>query len=563
MNLLTVLFKNFYQEEKFNIILVIILSLLTNILKINIISYTTANIIKSIQNNNIKYAYEYYKYLIFIIVIFIILLFFFRKSQNSLLTKIKNWGRLFLIKNIYYNSNENLSNTTNYTKLGYPLLRITNSLHYILSMTLNKLIPNISLIIIISLFFLYKNYKIALIFLTGNIIFFIYLYNCYFKLSEKHNILEKHSLENESIINENLNNFDKIIMRGKKNEEISILDKNTNNLYKLGYKFNELANNNLLICNIIVYSTLIIIIGYLIYLYFKKSITSVIFITFLTILLLYRDLILSSIEEMPVYIEFVSRAVIITELFDKKIFLNLLEPQNTKKLHKLNSQELNNIKFNNIEFKNIHFKYDSEQIKLFDNLNIKINIKNKIIGLTGLSGNGKSTLIKLLLKIYPYEGTILIDNINVNNIDTNYLRQKIIYIDQTSNLFDKKIIENINYGINKKDKNEIILSKKYFNEIMKNHKIKELYDNIDFESKNAGFNGNNLSGGQKQVINLINGLITPSIITVLDEPTNALDPNLKKEVIKIIKDFKKYNKCIIIITHDKDLYEIFDENIVL
>jgi ABC-type bacteriocin/lantibiotic exporter with double-glycine peptidase domain len=266
---------------------------------------------------------------------------------------------------------------------------------------------------------------------------------------------------------------------------------------------------------------------------------------------------------MPVYIEFVSRAVIITELFDKKIFLNLLEPNNIKKQNKLSSQELNNIKFNNIEFKNIHFKYDSESIKLFDNLNIKINIKNKIIGLTGLSGNGKSTLIKLLLKLYPYEGTILIDNIDVKNIDTNYLRKKIIYIDQSSNLFDKKIIENINYGIDREDENENMLSKKYFDEIMKNSKINELYNDINFESKNAGFNGSNLSGGQRQVINLINGLITPSIITVLDEPTNALDPDLKKEVIKIIKNFKKYNKCIIIITHDKDLYEIFDENIVL
>lgn len=563
MNLLTVLFKYFYKEEKFNIILVIILSLLTNIFKINIISYIAANIIKSIQNNNIKYAYEYYKYLIFIIIVFIILLFFFRKSQNSLLTKIKNWGRLFLIKNIYYNSNENLSNSTNYTKLGYPLLRITNSLHYIASMCLNKLVPNISLILIISLFFFYKNYKVALIFLIGNIIFFTYLYNCYFKLSEQHNILEKYSIENESIINENLNNFDKIILRGKKNEEINILNNNTNNLYKLGYKFNELVNNSLLICNIIIYSTLIIIIGYLIYLYFIKAVSPVIFITFITILLLYRDLILSSIEEMPVYIEFVSRAVIITELFDKKIFLNLLEPNNKKKSNKLSSQELNNIKFNNIEFKNVHFKYDSEFIKLFDDLNIKINIKNKIIGLTGLSGNGKSTLIKLLLKLYSYEGTILIDNIDVKNIDTNYLRKKVIYIDQSSNLFDKKIIENINYGIDREDENENMLSKKYFDEIMKNSKINELYNDINFESKNAGFNGSNLSGGQRQVINLINGLITPSIITVLDEPTNALDPNLKKEVIKIIKDFKKYNKCIIIITHDKDLYEIFDENIVL
>ena len=48
---------------------------------------------------------------------------------------------------------------------------------------------------------------------------------------------------------------------------------------------------------------------------------------------------------------------------------------------------------------------------------------------------------------------------------------------------------------------------------------------------------------------------------ILDEPTNALDPLLKKDIISLIKYFKKYKKCIIIISHDKDIYSIFDENI--
>ena len=83
--------------------------------------------------------------------------------------------------------------------------------------------------------------------------------------------------------------------------------------------------------------------------------------------------------------------------------------------------------------------------KVFNNLNFNINIEDKIIGIRGLSGKGKSTLMKLLLKIYPYEGSILIDGVDIKNICTKYLRENILYIDQSANLFDRKIIDNIFY----------------------------------------------------------------------------------------------------------------------
>ena len=73
--------------------------------------------------------------------------------------------------------------------------------------------------------------------------------------------------------------------------------------------------------------------------------------------------------------------------------------------------------------------------------------------------------------------------------------------------------------------------------------------------------GENLSGGQRQIANLIGGLINPSEILILDEPTNALDPALKKEVLVMIRDFGKFKKCIFIITHDKDVMNIFDDQI--
>jgi ABC-type bacteriocin/lantibiotic exporter with double-glycine peptidase domain len=84
---------------------------------------------------------------------------------------------------------------------------------------------------------------------------------------------------------------------------------------------------------------------------------------------------------------------------------------------------------------------------------------------------------------------------------------------------------------------------------------------MDIYKKEAGLLGENLSGGQRQIVNMIGGFINPSKILVLDEPTNALDPVLKKEIIGLIKDFKQYKQNIIIITHDKDVMRLFDTEI--
>ena len=156
--------------------------------------------------------------------------------------------------------------------------------------------------------------------------------------------------------------------------------------------------------------------------------------------------------------------------------------------------------------------------------------------------------------MYKYEGDVYIDNVNIKDIDTNDIRKNIIYVNQNSKLFDKKIIDNIFYGCT----DDSCYKKLEF--ILQFRKINELYKNIDFNKK-PGLSGEKLSGGQRQVINIINGLIVDSKITILDEPTNALDIELKKEIIEVIKYFKRYKKCIIIISHDSDIYNIFDETI--
>ena len=195
---------------------------------------------------------------------------------------------------------------------------------------------------------------------------------------------------------------------------------------------------------------------------------------------------------------------------------------------------------------------------VFENRNYNVNTTDhKIIGITGPSGSGKSTFIKLLIKMYqPASGTIMIDGKNIEKLDPLYLRSEVTYVNQNSKLFDKKVIDNMLYGCNDPKKCKYFLDK-----IMQYPHISKLYKNMDIKTKQAGLLGENLSGGQRQIVNMIGGFINPSKILILDEPTNALDPALKHEVIGLIEDFKHYKQAILIITHDKDVFPLFDDEL--
>jgi ABC-type lipoprotein export system ATPase subunit len=90
--------------------------------------------------------------------------------------------------------------------------------------------------------------------------------------------------------------------------------------------------------------------------------------------------------------------------------------------------------------------------------------------------------------------------------------------------------------------------------IEKYEKMKRMMSRVKVE-------GERMSGGERQVANIIGGVIQRSGIVILDEPTNALDVELKREVIKLIEEYKKEKECIIIISHDKEVFGLFDETI--
>ena len=548
MNIIYILLFEFFAEEKFNMIFTVITSFILNLLQTNGISYITANIIHSLEKRQEDQANSFFKIFIVISVLFLILYHTYKYFQNKLMTKLRQWMRHQLVKTLLLNNNENFSEM-NFTRLNSPINRISSVVFMVLNDIIAYLLPNMTFLILICGYFLYQNTGFGIGFILANMVVWFYFWWNWQEMLKYNIAYEDGVNETESYLMDVLNNMDKIVYRGQVQEEIAVFSGKTERSIRTAFAFYHNTNGHGSTMIFMIFVILFLSIGYLIFLLNHKKINLIIFITFFTILLLYRDKMMTIIQQIPDFIEFMGRSDSVLKHFQKLDSVSSISGDPEKRV--------SGIPFEKITFKNVGFNYTSSTKPVLDNLSLEIDTRNNIIGITGLSGNGKSTFAKLLLKMYsPTSGEICVDDIPLAEIDTKYLRENITYVNQNSKLFDKKVMENIYYGCTDADK-----CTGHLEEIMKYPKVQELYRNVDMKSKQSGSLGENLSGGQRQMVNLIGGLVNPSPILILDEPTNALDPALKKEVIGLIRDFKKYKKSIIIISHDRDIFQLFGERI--
>ena len=199
----------------------------------------------------------------------------------------------------------------------------------------------------------------------------------------------------------------------------------------------------------------------------------------------------------------------------------------------------NNIK-GNIEFKNVEFQYNSN--KLFKNLNLKIE-SNKMIAIVGRSGEGKSTILKLISKGYSVDGgEILIDNYNINDLSEKTIKDNISVVSQSPYIFNLSIKDNIKLANPTATDEEII-------EVCKKAQIHDIIDQMEKGYNTlVGENGVILSGGQKQRIAIARALIKKSKIILLDEATSSLDNSNQEKIKNVIKKLSK-DHTVIIVAH--------------
>lgn len=208
---------------------------------------------------------------------------------------------------------------------------------------------------------------------------------------------------------------------------------------------------------------------------------------------------------------------------------------------------------NSLNLKNISFNYN-ESYQLFKNINLKIN-KGTIIGISGRTGSGKTTLIHIILNLLkPVSGAIYFDDeTNLNN--SNWIK-KFGYVSQQTHIYSGTLLNNIAVG---ELPHEINFNK--INDLIKTFKFKEDINNFsEGLNTNTGNSGQLLSGGQKQKIALIRTLYFNPKILILDEATNQLDIENERLILNYIKKLVKENQLtVIIISHNNKVLEYCDK----
>ena len=549
MNIIQTILTQFFVNEKIQTIMILVISFILNFLQSYGISSISAMIINSLKPNNLMKTNEMFYIFVAISVIYLVFYALYKILQNKLLTTLRQWIRQQFVNMLLMINNEKMSNI-NFTQLASPINRISSVVFMGFTDLILYILPNVVFVIMICMYLFYYDTTLGTIFLIGNLSVLFYLLSVKDSMLDTNKQYEKSVNETETYLQEILNNIDKIIYRGQVNAEIDNFAEKTKTSTEDAYSFYYKSNNNGVVMTLLVYLTMFASIWYLISMFYKKRMNSTEFITIFTIIILYREKLATIIQQIPDMVEFIGRSDTVITKFEK-MGIDYLNSKN-----KYKSVDL---PFNTFRFKDVSFKYSPEKAPIFDKLNMTINTSDKVIGITGLSGNGKSTFVKLLLKLHKCDsGSIYIDNTDITTLSPDYVRENITYVNQNSKLFDKKIIDNMLYGCS-----DIDICKENLEKVLKSDKIKELYRKLDIYNERAGSLGEKLSGGQRQIVNVISGLVNPSKILILDEPTNGLDPALKQDLIRIIDDFRKEKKCIIIITHDKDVYPLFDKQIEL
>lgn len=517
---------------------IIVISLLT-------ILYFLFNIIYSL---NFKFLIEYsinYKMTLNILLItYIVLLITLFKNINFLLRNIllSKWNSIFDIK----------TTTTTYKQiLLLPYLYFKNRTtgeiisrfkdlnvirDYLSNVFCSLTTDLICLIIFLVIMFRYISSVTSIILL---LIILLLIYTCIIKTKKKK--LMKNIKKNEEIINtyliQGISNVDTI--KGSHLEK-RFIDKflvNYKSFIDIVYKYNRFNELNSFIktsFNDLIY---IIIYSFGSYLVIKEKLnlsSLIVFQSFTTYFLgcIYRIQII--LEEYSTYKVSKDR---LEELF-------LIREENFSHSYFFLSYDLKG----NIEFKNLSYKIGSKY--LFKNLNLIIKENEKIL-LSGDSGTGKSTLVKILMRYINIDyGMVKIKDIDINHYHLENIRKNITYVSSNEYLFNDTI------------KNNISLYREYQDEEI-DKVCKICFVDEIIKSKDTGLNtmieenGFNLSNGERQRIILARSILKESSIYIFDEALGQIDINKEKKILESIFKYLN-NKIIIVISHRFNNKKLFD-----
>lgn len=220
-------------------------------------------------------------------------------------------------------------------------------------------------------------------------------------------------------------------------------------------------------------------------------------------------------------------------------FLDMEKEDNTPRLGDV--RRLSGDSDEGIVFDHVYFQYDKEKQTLQD-VTMNFN-KNTFTAVVGMSGGGKTTLLKLLLKFYlPDQGAIRLFGRDITEFGADELRSMVAYIEQTPVLLHDTIYRNICCGLDNVPMEEVINAARQAGAHEFIAELPEQYDTV------VGPKGIQLSGGQQQRIAIARAIIKNAPVVIFDEPTSALDYESEATIISYIKHYSK-NHIVLLVAH--------------
>lgn len=211
-----------------------------------------------------------------------------------------------------------------------------------------------------------------------------------------------------------------------------------------------------------------------------------------------------------------------------------------------------NGRHSSLSLKNVCFHYNPEH-PILKNVEFELPF-GKTVAILGSNGSGKSTLIQLLCRYYdPVDGSIEMDGVDVRQMAMQDLRKRVALVSQSTELFNRSVLENIQYGSPESTREQAIEAAKMAHAhqfIMDS--LSEDYDTI------VGQAGQNLSGGQRQRIALARAILRNPEILILDESTSQIDMSSEIQIRETLQSMKG-KMTLVIITHREALIALADQ----
>lgn len=530
--------KNFFGNNKVNVLtFLIVSSIILPIQSIGFSGYIT-KIILNIRNKNYQIIYSY---LLIIIGIYLVI---------RILNSIQYYFEIKIYNNILEElRNDMFQSTINKYKKRYQEIEVGKLISYFTIIpdlyqelsykSLRLIIPYILSITILLFYFFYVDIRLGI--LIGLFLFsIIILIYCLHKKSVQYNsdkYNDYHKINEK--LQDRMSNIFSILTNGQDKYEIFQQSKLERKNKLKGLKANTYQWKLDTILNLT--TVFFFILSILLYFYLFQKKTN-------------NTLLISSFIVFFYLIEYINNSLwYVVDYFNLVGIIKDYE-HSLKIKDKINKfgNKMNFINKGIIQLHSIQFEYHKHK-KIHEKLNM-IFYPNQITTILGKSGSGKSTIIKIILGLIPpSKGKITIDNVNIIDSSSDYLRSNISIVSQDVKLFNNNILNNIKYGNLNTSTYKII-------QIIKQLKLNDnIFQNLpNGIYTNCGVNGSMLSNGQRQIILILRAYLQNRKILILDEPTSSLDINTKKTVLDLIKKIS-IHKTTIIVTHDKDVKDITDK----